>query len=440
MFFAGSAGAAGDLAAVLMGLLWLALAVCTPILLWRRSASHSVAVRRSVAPVLATSAAAAVLVAAQLLWLVLRDSAAAGALGAGYAVLCAAIPLMILLGIYSERLFMGQALAEFVKQLARSPHAQPEPLMAATLRDPSLRFVTDIPAPSGRGDAEGTLGLEFPDDQAVTWIERDHHRSAAVVYDGDLGDGDGYMQAAAEAALRSLERPRLEADLLATTSDLAASRVRLMDSAAAERRRLERDLHDGVQQQLVGVRLRLEVAAGAVKEDPARAELLLGAIGKQMDDVLGEVRSFARGIYPPLLSQRGLIDALHAAARTSPVPVAFHARGVGRYAQDLEVAVYFCCLEALQNIAKHAGPEARARLIIRQQGQRVDFEVRDHGVGFGPGASDAGSGLINMRDRIEAVGGTLEVSSRVGRGAVVRGSVPATGPLPSRPRRTPGLG
>jgi signal transduction histidine kinase len=427
VFFAGSTGAAGDLAAGLMGLLWLVLAVCTPILLWRRSVSRSVAVRRSLAPVLATSAAAAVLVAAQLLWLV-AGVRAAGALGAGYAVLCAAIPLMILLGIYSERLFLGQALAEFVKQLARSPHAPPEPLMAAALQDPSLRFVTDIPERSRRGNAESSLELELPDDQAVTWIERDHRPSAAVVYDGDLGDSDGYMQAAAEAALRSLERPQLEADLLATTSDLAASRVRLMDTAAAERRRLERDLHDGVQQQLVGVRLRLEVAAEAVKEDPARAELLLNTIGKQMDEVLGEVRSFARGIYPPLLSQRGLIEALHGAARTSAVPVEFHSRGLGRYSQDVEVAVYFCCLEALQNIAKHAGPEPRARLIITQQGQRVDFEVRDHGVGFGPSASGAGSGLINMRDRIEAVGGTLDVISRVGRGVVVRGSVPATGP------------
>ena len=284
-----------------------------------------------------------------------------------------------------------------------------------------------------------TIEPELPDDQAVTWVERDHHPSAAVWYDGDLGDSDAYMEAAAEAALHSLERPQLEAVLLATTSDLAASRVRLMDSAAAERRRLERDLHDGVQQQLVGVRLRLEVAAEAVKEDPARAGVLLSTIGRQMDDVLHEVRSFARGIYPPLLSQHGLIDSLHAAARASAVPVEFHARGVGRYTQDVEVAVYFCCLEALQNIAKHAGPEARAKLNIRQQGQRLEFEVRDYGVGFSPDAADPGSGRTNMRDRIEAVGGTLEVTSRAGRGTVVRGSVPAGGPLllPLSASRTP---
>jgi signal transduction histidine kinase len=329
---------------------------------------------------------------------------------------------------------MGQALAEFVKQLARSPHAQPEPLMAATLRDPSLRFVTDIPPQSRHDAAENALKLELADDEAVTWVERDHRPSAAVVYDGDLADCNGYMEAAAEAAMRRLEIPKFEADLRATTSELAASRIRLMDAAAAERRRLERDLHDGVQQQLVGVRLRLVMAADAVREDPTRAELLLDTIGKQMDEVLDEVRSFARGIYPPLLSQHGLIDALHAAARQSTVPVEFHARGVGRYSEDVEVAVYFCCLEALQNVTKHAGTDPRARLIIRQQGQRVDFEVRDHGVGFGQDASGAGHGLINMRDRIEAVGGSLEVSSQAGQGAVVRGWVPATSRAPAPPQ------
>ena len=117
-------GAAGDVAAAIMGVLWLALVVGTPILLWRRSASHSVAVRRSVAPVLGTSAAAAVLVAAQLFWIV-SGFRVAGAVGSGYEVLCAAIPLMILLGLYSERLFMGQALAEFVTELARTPDVAP---------------------------------------------------------------------------------------------------------------------------------------------------------------------------------------------------------------------------------------------------------------------------------------------------------------------------
>jgi signal transduction histidine kinase len=144
-----------------------------------------------------------------------------------------------------------------------------------------------------------------------------------------------------------------------------------------------------------------------------------------MDDVLDEMRSLARGIYPSLLSQCGLGEALRAATRSSPIPVEVRGSRVGRYPEDVEVAVYFCCLEALQNAAKHAGEDARATLTLRSEGEQLRFEVRDAGVGFESRRAQPGSGLINMRDRIEAVGGTLTITSRRGRGTTVRGCVPA---------------
>ena len=422
-FSLGSGTDPGSLAQAATVLVWLTLTVGTPILLWRRSGSRPAPVRRSLAPVLAIATAAALLLGSYLIS-VNTGLGPAGTLGGLYVAFAAAIPLGVLLGLSRERLFMGQTLVEFVNQLARAPHAEPESLMAAALRDPSLRIAYRRP---GRGtyiDAAGAPVLELPDGQAVTWIERNHRPIAAVIYDRDLTDYQGFVQAAGAAALIRLESAQLEADLKASASDLAASRVRLMDTAAAERRRLERDLHDGVQQHLVSLRIRLALAAEAVKEDPARAERLLAVMGSQMDDVLDELRSLARGIYPSLLSQCGLIEALRAAGRSSSNPVQVRTAHVDRYGEELEVAVYFCCLEALQNVAKHAGRGASATVTVRQEGSLLRFEIQDYGVGFSPETTVPGSGLSNMRDRIEAIGGALEVRSRAGRGTLVRGSVP----------------
>jgi signal transduction histidine kinase len=194
--------------------------------------------------------------------------------------------------------------------------------------------------------------------------------------------------------------------------------------AHAERRRLERDLHDGVQQHLVGIRIKLDLAAETIKGDPAQGEQVLASVGQQLDDVLGEVRSLARGIYPSLLSEQGVVEALRAVGRSAPRPIAIRSRSVGRYAEEIEVAVYYCCLEALQNISKHAGPDPTASIILSEEGPLLRFEVSDSGVGFDSGNVVLGAGLVNMRDRIEAVEGELELLSREGHGTTIRGFVP----------------
>ena len=239
----------------------------------------------------------------------------------------------------------------------------------------------------GRGtyiDSAGVPIDDLPADMAITWVERDRQPVAAVMYDEDLSGYERFVQAAGAAALIRLEKTQLEADLKASTADLAASRVRLMEMAHAERRRLERDLHDGVQQHLVGLRIKLDMATETFREDPVRGERALASVGRQMDDVLHELRSLARGIYPSLLHEYGLREALRAAARNSPSPVAVRAAPIGRYPEDLEVAVYFCCLEALQNVVKHAGPDATTMVTLSRDGPLLLFEVHDSGSGSIP--------------------------------------------------------
>ena len=171
-------------------------------------------------------------------------------------------------------------------------------------------------------------------------------------------------------SLLAQERARLTAELAASRRELEASRVRILEAADAERRRLERDLHDGVQQQLLGLRLKLDIAAETVAQEPASGQEMLAAVGHQIDDVLATLRSLARGIYPAVLAERGLPEAIKSVARLSPVPVTVRSQGLGRYRQELEVAVYFCCLEALQNVAKHAGEGARATVTLSAGRQR----------------------------------------------------------------------
>ena len=157
---------------------------------------------------------------------------------------------------------------------------------------------------------------------------------------------------------------------------------------------------------------------------------MIASLGLQMDHVLEALRSLARGIYPSVLAERGLEEALKSAARRCPEPVTVDARGIGRYHQDIEVAVYFCCLEALQNVAKHAGPNAKASIRLRQERHELMMEVRDTGRGFTPGQTADNHGLRNMRDRIEAVGGTLTVHTltidATAHGTSIRAVIPAT--------------
>jgi signal transduction histidine kinase len=206
--------------------------------------------------------------------------------------------------------------------------------------------------------------------------------------------------------------------------DLRASRRRLVTAQDEERRRLERNIHDGAQQQLVALTVKARLAEQMIERDPAKARDLVAQIGSETTDTLEDLRDLARGIYPPLLADRGLAAALEAQGRKAAVPVAVKADGVGRLDPDLEAGVYFCVLEALNNVAKYAGATHVDVRLWWQDGDVV-FEVRDDGVGFDPAARGYGTGLRGMADRLEALGGTLEVQSTSRAGTKILGRVPA---------------
>jgi signal transduction histidine kinase len=205
--------------------------------------------------------------------------------------------------------------------------------------------------------------------------------------------------------------------------ELRASRQRLVAAQDQERRKIERNLHDGVQQQLVALNVQLGLLARVAGTDPTKAAELATSLQGRASDALEDLRDLARGIYPPLLADQGLSAALEAQARKAAVPTTVAADGIGRYPQDVESAVYFCCLEALNNVAKYANATA-ATIGLRRDAAHLRFEIRDDGVGFDTIAGANGTGLQGMADRLDAIGGTLTVISAPGAGTSIVGMVP----------------
>jgi signal transduction histidine kinase len=229
-----------------------------------------------------------------------------------------------------------------------------------------------------------------------------------------------------DSALRdSLEEVRRQA------GELRASRARIVVAGDVERRRIERNLHDGAQQQLVSLAVQLTVAESYVGGDEQALRDLLFQVKCRAQEALTELRDLARGIYPPLLADHGLVAALEAQAQKVPLPVEIRGRDVGRYPSEVEAAVYFSVLEALQNVVKYANATTTVVVLSGLEG-RLWFEVRDDGTGFDPDRVTHGIGLQSMQDRLQALGGTLEVRSAPGEGTSIRGTVPAGAALDER--------
>jgi signal transduction histidine kinase len=207
-------------------------------------------------------------------------------------------------------------------------------------------------------------------------------------------------------------------------AELQASRARIVAAADQSRRRIERDLHDGAQQHLVAMAVRIGLARTILEEDPEQVGPVLDEFRKEVQATLTELRALAHGIYPPLLRDRGLEEALRNACARSALPVEVDVQLEERPPADIEAAVYFCCLEAVNNAVKHAGNDASITLSVRVEGTSLTFDVIDSGMGFEMGHSAAGQGFDNMSDRLGAYGGELIVESSPGHGTSVRGRVP----------------
>jgi signal transduction histidine kinase len=220
-----------------------------------------------------------------------------------------------------------------------------------------------------------------------------------------------------------LRNVRLTTELETRIEELRALQKRLVAAQDGERRRLERDIHDGAQQQLVALTIKARLVRGLAEKDPAKAADLAAQLESETQDALENVRDLARGIYPPLLADKGLAAALESQARKSVVPVSLAADAVARYPQEIEAAAYFCVLEALQNVAKYAHASGAAVHLARENGDLV-FEVADDGVGFEGADGKTGTGIQGMADRLAALDGALHVRSAPGAGTVVSGRIP----------------
>jgi signal transduction histidine kinase len=338
------------------------------------------------------------------------------------------IPCAFLAGMLGARVFAGGALERLVARLsAGTRDLDARRLLADALGDPSLTVAFWRPQ---RGEYVDERGHPVQPPTAATGrsatiVRQDGDPLAMIVHDAALDAEPGLVGAAAGAALMMLENARLEADLRASVADLRASRARLASAADAGRREIERNLHDGAQQRLVALRMRLaDAEAQVVSDDGLRRSL--GELGADTEETIDELRSLAHGVYPAVLVDHGLASALTSVAGRSPVPVRVETVLPGRFAPAIEAAVYFCCLEAIQNAAKHAGVGARVTVSVRAHAGRVGFEIRDDGVGFEVHDVRGGHGLTNLRDRVAAVGGDVHVASGHGAGTTVRGDVPAT--------------
>src|SRR3954447_13597062 len=340
---------------------------------------------------------------------VLRILTAAGAL---------AVPVALLIGQFRGRVFAATNLWHLLES-ARSHRLTPvwvEGILGSSLGDPSFALALWSPDRNGYVDANGEP-LELPEAsvaRSVTLIEAASGPAIALLHDPALDDEPEIVEGLGATAVMLLENARL-------VEELRASRARIAESAENERLRLERDLHDGAQQRLMAIQIKLAIAR-------ERAE---GDVASQLDDLASdasaaveELRSLAHGIYPGILRERGLGEALEVFVPAAPIPIRIIDRGVGRTGSVVEAAVYYCSLEAIQNAVKHAGPRASVIVTLARPAERIEFEVADDGAGFEPATQLEGYGLVSMRDRIDAVHGQVSLESSPGRGTRVFGSVP----------------
>jgi signal transduction histidine kinase len=330
-------------------------------------------------------------------------------------------PLAFLLGLLDARLGRS-AVGDLIVELHGSPAPQDlRDALAHALRDPSLTLAYWLPNFQTYVDVNGRP-VRLPDDdtRTATLIDRDGEHVAALVHDSALDEERQLLEGVGAAAGMSLENARLQAELRARVEELRGSRARVIDAGQKERQRLERDLHDGAQQRLIALSLRLSLLDRRLAAEPETREELAAA-RREVALSLEELRDVARGIHPAVLSGHGLAVAVESLAARAPLPVRLALDVVGRLPEQVEVAAYYVVSESLANVAKHA--QAReARVSLEHQQRRLVVEVVDDGVGGAD--TERGSGLRGLADRVEALGGRLRVWTPLGGGTRVRAEIP----------------
>jgi signal transduction histidine kinase len=339
-----------------------------------------------------------------------------------FAVLLVSVPLAFLFGMLRQQLARA-GMADLVVALQRAPESHRlSDALAKALGDPSLVLAYWLPRFDAYVDAEGSP-VALPQEgsgRATTFVDNDGHHIAALVHDSALAHQPDLLEVVCAAANVALERERLQAELEARIVELQASRERIVSAGDAERRRLERNLHDGAQQRLVAIALQLSLLKGRIQSDPATAEQLATSAGDELALSLAELRELARGIHPAVL-EHGLAAALDSLAARASVPTKVLFEASERLPEPVELAAYFVASEALANVAKYAHATTVSMRVWRTAAI-ASIEIADDGIG---GADDTGgSGLRGLADRVEALEGHLRVSSPVGAGTVVTAELP----------------
>ena len=337
----------------------------------------------------------------------------------------ALVPFLFLAGLARGRMLRGRGLGRLVRRLGASlERGELRAALAEALGDPSVELAYWLPGSRQYVDAEGRP-VELPGPEtgrSVTEVDRDGRRIAAIVHDPTLLDDPERVREAGAAAALALENERLEAELRAKVEEVRASRSRLVEVGWRQRRRLERDLHDGAQQRLVSLALTLRMARDRLGANGGDAAMLLDRSREELDLALSELRELARGIHPAVLADRGLSAAVGALADRAPLPVEVRDVPPDRLPEHIELTAYFVISEALTNITKYAAA-SQAWVSVTHQNGRLLLEVGDDGVG---GADvGRGSGLRGLADRLDAIEGRLYVESEPGRGTTVRATMPS---------------
>lgn len=328
------------------------------------------------------------------------------------------LPLGFLAALFQADLFAGVARGRLLEELVSRPSPERwRDAVARALDDPALGLAYWDLA-SGRFRQPDGDELTAPTAGDRAWIEVEHKGQplAALVIDAALAEDPELVRAATSATVLAVASGNLE-------GERRDSRARIVAAGDAERHRIERDLHDSTQQRLLALRINLALASERI--DHAEHRMMVEQLGEDVEATIDELRNVARGIYPGVLRQGGIAAALDEIARHAAMPVSIENGLARRYPDEIELAIYFACLEALQNAAKHAGPGSSASVRLTEGSGWVRFTVEDDGLGFDPESASRGAGLDNIAERISAVGGTLRVASTSGEGTRITGQLPA---------------
>jgi signal transduction histidine kinase len=402
-----------------LGLAVAAAVVLVLVLRWRDASRP---LRRALFPIVASGGVAMGLTAAMWLSNTLPYAGASIKLQAAQQLAFGVVPVAYLFALVRTRM-ARVGVSDLIVELSRG--LEPGRLrdaIARSLRDPSVELGYWVRDPEAYVDVDGhPVSIAPAAGRTVTLLERHSRKVAALVHDTALGEDRALLDAVASAAGLALENERLLVELRAQLDEVRDSRARIVEASVTERRRLERNLHDGAQQRLVTLSLHLRLAQETLHDDPVAAEAMLEGVGADLKRALDELRELARGLHPAVLTDRGLEPALQALANRSPFPVEIAGVPELRLPEPVEAALYYVVAESLTNAAKHSGA-TQGRIDLSTSRDTVVVEIRDNG--SGRASLTGGTGLRGLVDRVEALGGTLRVESHPGAGTVIRAELP----------------